>query len=240
MDSEPILHYDVDNRIALLRIQRPKVRNALNTPLLEALNARLDEAAADDEVRVVVISSNDQMALSAGLDLTEGDSLDEAGRLHRAKLFTGLYDRLVSLDKPTIAACHGACIGGGAELAVACDLRVAGGNMRMKFVGAMMDTPVGPARLVTLCGLSVAKYALLTAKEIDADMAYRWGLVHKVVPAAATENQALTLAAAVADHEPAAVARLKRMLHEWDGIEERSRAEGAGQIEWAREGRGAL
>jgi enoyl-CoA hydratase/carnithine racemase len=98
--------------------------------------------------------------------------------------------------------------------------------------------PVGPARLVTLCGLSVAKYLLLTGKEVDADMAYRWGLIHRVAPAAATEEGALTLAAAVADHPPEAVARLKRMLHDWDGVEDRSRAEGEGQVEWQRTGPG--
>jgi enoyl-CoA hydratase/carnithine racemase len=69
-------------------------------------------------------------------------------------------------------------------------------------------------------------------------MALRWGLVHKVAPAPATEAQALNLAAAVADHPPEAVAALKRMLHEWDGVEERSRVEGEGQVEWQRSGPG--
>src|SRR5690606_27096059 len=128
--------------VALLRIQRSEVRGALNTALLEQFLTRLDEAAEDPEVRVVVISSDDQMALSSGLDLAEGASLDDRGRARRAELFTGFYDRLVSFPKPTVAACHGACIGGGAEMAVACDLRVAGGNLRMKFVGAPMDVPV--------------------------------------------------------------------------------------------------
>jgi enoyl-CoA hydratase len=129
-------------------------------------------------------------------------------------------------------------VGGGAEVAVACDLRVAGSNLRLRFPGASLSVPVGPARLVTLCGLSVAKYLLLTGKEINAEQALRWGLVHKVAPAAATEDQAVTLAAAVAEHPPEAVARLKRMLHEWDDVEGRSRAEGEGQVEWERSGPG--
>ena len=98
--------------------------------------------------------------------------------------------------------------------------------------------PVGPARLATLCGLSVAKYMLLTGKEIDADMALRWGLVHKVAPAAATEKRGSELASQVAANPPEAVARLKQMLHEWDGVVERSRAEGEGQVEWLRSGPG--
>jgi enoyl-CoA hydratase/carnithine racemase len=129
-------------------------------------------------------------------------------------------------------------VGGGAEVAVACDLRVGGSNLRLRFPGGALGVPVGPARLATLCGLAVAKYLLLTAKEVGAEDALRWGLVHRVAPAPATEQQALNLAAAVAEHPPEAVARLKRMLHEWDGVEERSLAEGEGQVEWQRSGPG--
>jgi enoyl-CoA hydratase/carnithine racemase len=137
-----------------------------------------------------------------------------------------------------VAACHGACVGGGAEIAIACDLRVGGSNLRLRFPGAALGVPVGPARLVTLCGLSVAKYLLLTSKEVAADEAHRWGLVHKVVPPPRTEEAALQLAAQVAAHPPEAVARLKRMLHEWDDVEGRSRIEGEGQVDWQRSGPG--
>jgi enoyl-CoA hydratase len=115
---------------------------------------------------------------------------------------------------------------------------VAGSNLRLRFPGGALGVPVGPARLVTLCGLSVAKYLLLTAKDVGADQALRWGLVHRVAPAASTEEAALELAASVAQNPPAAVATLKRMLHEWDGVDDRSRAEGAGQVEWQRSGPG--
>jgi enoyl-CoA hydratase/carnithine racemase len=222
--------------VALLRLDRPDARNAINTPMLEELLAQIGAARGDDAVRVLVISSTDQMGLSAGADVRE--ELDEAGRVRRMELFAQLYDELTAFPKPTVAACHGACVGGGAEVAVACDLRVGGSNLRLRFPGGALGVPVGAARLVTLCGLSVAKYLLLSAKEVDADMALRWGLVHKVAPAAATEEQALNLAASVAANPPEAVARLKRMLHEWDGVEERSRAEGEGQVEWQRSGPG--
>jgi enoyl-CoA hydratase len=227
--------YDVDDHgIALLRLDRPETRNAINTPMLEELLAHLAASRDDETVRVLVVSSTDQMGLSAGADVRE--ELGEQERVRRMELFARLYDELTGHPKPTVAACHGACVGGGAEIAVACDLRVGGSNLRLRFPGAALGVPVGPARLATLCGLSVAKYLLLTSKEVDADMAYRWGLVHKVVPAAATEEQALVLAGVVAAHPPEAVARLKRMLLEWDGVEERSRLEGEGQVEWARSG----
>jgi enoyl-CoA hydratase/carnithine racemase len=233
--SELVL-YDVEAGVARLRLNRPEARNAINTPMLEQLLARLAEAREDADVRALVISSSDHMGLSAGADVRE--ELDHEGKVRRMELFAQLYDELTAFPKPTVAACHGACVGGGAEIAVACDLRVAGSNMRMRFPGAALGVPVGPARLVTLCGLSVAKYLLLTSKEVSADLALRWGLVHKVAPAPATEEAALDLAAACAAHEPEAVARLKAMLHEWDGVVERSAAEGRGQVEWQRTGPG--
>lgn len=235
--SEPLTSYDVDeNGIALLRLDRPDRRNAMNTAMLEELLAHLATAREDETLRVLVISSTDHMGLSAGADVRE--DLDRDGAIRRMQLFADLYDGIVDFPHPTIAACHGACVGGGAEVAVACDMRVGGTNMRLRFPGAGLGVPVGPARLVTLCGLSVAKYLLLTSKEVAVDEAFRWGLVHKVAPAARTEETALQLAAQVADLPPESVTTIKRMLHDWDGVVERSRDEGEGQVRWQSEGPG--
>ena len=228
--------YDVEDGVAVLRLDRPDARNAINTRMLEELLGHLAGAQDDDEVRAVVVSSTDHLGLSAGADVRE--DLDPDARVRRMQLFADLYDALTGFPKPTVAACHGACVGGGAEIAVACDIRVGGSNLRLRFPGASLGVPVGPARLVTLCGLSVAKYLLLTSKEVAADEALRWGLVHKVAPAARTEEVAIDLATACAAHPPEAVTRLKSMLHEWDGVVERSKAEGEGQVEWQRSGPG--
>ena len=200
--------------------------------MLAELLEHLAVARADDAVRVLVVSSADHMGLSAGADVKE--ELDEEGKVRRMQLFADLYDAIVGFPKPTIAACHGDVVGGGAEIAIACDMRVGGSNLRMRFPGAALGVPVGPARLVTLCGLAAAKYLLLSSRTVGADEALRLGLVNRVAPAAATEEAALELAAAVAAHPPEAVARLKRMLHEWDDVEGRSQAEGEGQVEWQR------
>lgn len=235
--SEALTTYDVDpNGVALIRLDRAESRNAINTPMLEELLAHLEAAREDDGVRVLVLSSTDHMAFSAGADVRE--DLDREGAIRRMQLFADLYDGLTGFPHPTVAACHGACVGGGAEVAVSCDLRVGGSNMRLRFPGAGLGVPVGPARLVTLCGLSVAKYLLLTSKEVAVDEALRWGLVHKVAPAPRTEEVALQLAAQVAGHPPESVSRIKSMLHAWDGVEERSRQEGVGQVEWQSEGPG--
>jgi enoyl-CoA hydratase/carnithine racemase len=229
--------YEVDPAgVALLRLERPDARNAINTQMLAELLERLAVARADDSVRVLTISSSDHLGLSAGADVRE--QLDEPGKVERMQLFADLYDTIVAFPKPTIAVCHGDVVGGGAEIAIACDMRVGGSNLRMRFPGAALGVPVGPARLVTLCGLAAAKYLLLSSRTIGADEALRIGLVNRVAPAAATEAAALELAAAVAAHPPEAVARLKRMLHEWDDVEGRSAREGVGQVEWQRSGAG--
>ena len=231
-----LTEYERRDAVAIVRLARPDARNALNTQMLEELLAHFATARDDDAVRALVVSSNDHLGLSAGADVRE--ELDEEGRVRRMQLFADLYDQLTAFPKPTVAACHGACVGGGAEIAVACDLRVGGSNLRLRFPGAALGVPVGPARLVTLAGLSVAKYLLLTSKEVNAEQALRWNLVHRVAPAASTEEAAIDLATSCAAHPPEAVARLKAMLHDWDGVVERSATEGAGQVEWQRTGPG--
>jgi enoyl-CoA hydratase len=228
--------YSVDESgIALLRLERDEARNAMNTAMLDEILSHL-ASARDDAVRVLVISSNDHLGLSAGADVRE--ELDDEGRVRRMELFAQVYDELTAFPKPTVAACHGSVVGGGAEVAVACDLRVGGSNLRIRFPGAALGVPVGPARLITLCGLATAKYLLLTSRNVGADEALRMGLIHRVAPAARTEEAALELAAEIAEHPPEAVARLKQMLHRWDGVVERSVDEGRGQVEWQRSGPG--
>ena len=236
-EGERRTEYGVDERgVALLRLERPEARNAIDTQMLVEMLEHLAVARADDAVRVLVFSSSDQMGFSAGADVKE--ELDEEGKVRRMQLFADLYDAIVAFPKPTIAVCHGDVVGGGAEIAIGCDMRVGGANLRMRFPGAALGVPVGPARLVTLCGLAAAKYLLLSSRTVGADEALRLGLVNRVAPAASTEEAAVEVASAVAAHPPEAVARLKRMLHEWDDVEGRSRSEGEVQVEWARSGPG--
>ena len=237
MTSAERTAYEVDeNGVAVLRLERPEARNAIDTLMLNELLARLAEAAEDGAVRALVISSSDHMGLSAGADVRE--ELEGEQKVERMQLFADLYNAIVAFPKPTIAACHGDVVGGGAEIAICCDIRVGGSNLRMRFPGAALGVPVGPARLVTLCGLGTAKYLLLTSRTVGADEALRLGLVNRVAPAAATEEAAIELATGVAAHPPEAVARLKQMLHAWDDIVGRSAAEGEGQVEWQRSGPG--
>src|ERR1044072_7091937 len=189
--------YAVDEQgVAALRLARGGARNAIDTQMLLELLEHVAVARGDAAVRVLVISSADQMGLSAGADVKE--ELDEEGKGRRMQLFADLYDAIVAFPKPTIAVCHGDVVGGGAEIAVACDMRVGGANLRMRFPGGALGVPVGPARLVTLCGLATAKYLLLSSRTLGADEALRLGLVNRVAPAAATEEAAPGLAGGVA------------------------------------------
>src|ERR1700744_5072711 len=234
-EPQSVTSYDVaEDGVALIRLERPQARNAINTQMLSELLEHLTVARGDDAVRVLVFSSSDHRGLSAGADVRE--QLDHDGHVRRMEMFSDLYDAVVAFPKPTVAACHGDVVGGGAEIAIACDMRVGGANLRMRFPGAALGMPVGPARLVTLCGLAAAKYLLLTSRTIGPDEALRIGIINRVAPAAATEESALSMAAGIAAHPPEAVARLKRMLHEWDDIEGRSAAEGVGQVEHVRAG----
>jgi enoyl-CoA hydratase/carnithine racemase len=236
-DASEVTSYELNEQgVAVLRLRRPAARNAINTQMLVELLEHVAVARSDDSVRALVIGSCDHMALSAGADVKE--ELDEEERVRRMQLFADIYDAVVAFPKPTVAVCAGDVVGGGAEIAIACDMRVGGSNLRMRFPGAALGVPVGPARLVTLCGLATAKYLLFSSRTVGADEALRLGLVNRVAPAAATEEATLELAAEVAAHDPEGLARLKRMLHGWDDVEGRSRSEGEGQVEWQRSGPG--
>jgi len=228
--------YHVEDRVALLQMDRPNQMNAISTEMLGELLMHLAVAREDENVRAIVISSTDYSCFSAGADIKE--DLDEEGRVTRMQQFADLYDAVVQCPKPTIAACHGYTVGGGAEIAIGCDIRIGGSNLQMRFPGAELGIPVGPARLVTLCGLSAAKFLLLTSSVIKADEAFRLNLVNRLAPGAATENTAMEMAGKIATFDPAAVAGLKQMLHQWDDVEGRSAEEGRGQVEWQRSGPG--
>src|SRR5688572_26163461 len=128
--TDALTTYDVSGGVAVLRLDRPQARNAMNTQMLEELLAHIAAARDDEDVRALVLSSTDHLGLSAGADVRE--ELGDEGKMRRMQLFADLYDDLVGFPKPTVAVCHGACVGGGAEVAVACDIRVGGSNMRLR------------------------------------------------------------------------------------------------------------
>src|ERR1700752_432452 len=115
--AEPgmVTSYSVaEDGVALIRLNRPQARNAIDTQMLSELLEHLAVARGDDAVRVLVFSSTDHMGLCAGADLRE--ELDHDGHVRRMEMFSDLYDTIVAFPKPTVAACHGDVVGGGAEM----------------------------------------------------------------------------------------------------------------------------
>jgi enoyl-CoA hydratase/carnithine racemase len=184
-----------------LRLDRPDRRNALDRPLLEAL---LDAFAAPDEP-VVVLGSTTPEAFCSGADLR----LQDAERAEVSDLLYELYGRITASAAIVVAALDGPAVGGGAQLAIAADLRVAARTARIRLAGPGHGLAVGAWGLPSLVGRGRAMDLCLTMRPVDAEEALRIGLVDRVVDDASAA--AVELAAELARLDPAAAARVKRV-----------------------------
>ncbi|MGZ6642021.1 MAG: enoyl-CoA hydratase/isomerase family protein [Solirubrobacteraceae bacterium] len=222
--------------IEVLRLDRPEARNALGTQGLADLEAALADLAADDTLRVLVLSTTDTKALCAGADVRE--ALDHEGGVARMEAFARVYAAMEAFPAATVCVCVGNVVGAGAELAAGCDLRVGGDNLKLMWAGARMGAPVGPARLVPLAGLATAKELILTGRTIGMEEARARGLLHRTAPAAQAEAVALKLAREVAAHDPSGVRALKAMFAELGHGAERVARENQLLVDWQRTGSG--
>lgn len=204
----------------ILTMDRPEARNAMDSALLGALLEAFGDAVGDEAVRVVVLTGAGG-AFSAGADVKE--VLDHAGTVRRMELFGALYEAVATSPTPTVAAITGPCVGGGVEVAAACDIRVAAPTARFRFPGAALGIPVGAAKLVGLVGLGTAKELVLTSRTFAADEAARIGFVQQLRDDAL--EGALEVAAAIAANHPEAVAALKRQFLAYGGQGDRVAAE---------------
>ncbi|MDQ3607904.1 MAG: enoyl-CoA hydratase-related protein [Actinomycetota bacterium] len=198
--------------VEVLRLNRPRRRNAMDSALLGELLGALEELSADETLGALIFSTTSERALCAGADVSE--QLDRAGGVARMEAFARLYAAIESFPAPTIAVCVGNCVGAGAELAAGCDLRVGGDNLRLAWAGARMGVPVGPARLIPLTGLATAKDLVLTGRTIGMAEARALGLLHRTAPATEAEAAALALAHEVTVHAPEGVRALKALFRE--------------------------
>jgi enoyl-CoA hydratase/carnithine racemase len=223
--------------VALLRLDRPERRNALDTPTIDAVLERLSALAADPDLAALILSTTDLRALCAGADVAE--RLDRAGGVRRMERFADLYAAWAAFPAPTIAVCVGDVLGAGAELAAGADLRVGGDRLRLGWVGARLGVPVGPARLVPLVGLARASELLLTGRMLGASEALAAGLLHRRAENnKAAEPMALSLARDIAAQPAAHVRQMKRLLRESEGTADRIARENATLVDWQRHGAG--
>lgn len=226
-----------DDGIEILRLDRPEVRNAMDSALLAELDAALAELAVDPDLKALVFSTTNVRAFCAGADVSE--QLDHAAGVARMEAFARVYAAIEAFPAPTICVCVGNVVGAGAEVAAGCDLRVGGDGLKLVFPGARLGVPVGPARLVPLVGLSKAREIIMTGRVVGIDEAEALGLLARRVAAPEeAEAAALALASEIAQHPAAGLRHLKDLFREYEGTKYRVARENAEIVEFQRTGGG--
>jgi len=214
VSAKPVVRVETEAGVRIVTIDRPKKRNALNAAVRDALTAAIAGAEADPSTRVVVFTGAGNKAFIAGADVAEF-----AGRTpleqRRAMASPNLFDRIWNLPLPTIAMINGYCLGGGCELALACDLRVGADTAQLGQPEVRLGIiPGGGAtqRLPRLVGYGKALQLVLSGEIIDAVTAYEIGLLDEIVPAAELRQRTLEIAGSMADKSPVTLALAKRAL----------------------------
>ncbi|MCH5584028.1 enoyl-CoA hydratase-related protein [Shimazuella sp. AN120528] len=202
--------------ITLLQLQRPEVHHALNRPLLRQLSQYLDEIEKE-KTRVVIITSTGEKAFCSGADLKERQTMSEDEVRKYLTLIRQTFFQIESLYCPVIAAIEGIAFGGGMELALACDFRIAAKNA----VFALPETSLGiipgaggTQRLSRIAGITAAKELIYTAKRISAETANKMGIVSKVTMTGEALNEAIFMAEEIAKNAPLAVWQAKMAIGE--------------------------
>jgi enoyl-CoA hydratase len=198
-----------DRGIGTITINRPEARNALNKAVLALLDDILREVKADSQIGVVIITGAGTEAFVSGGDIGELSAMAsvmecwEVSRMHQSVL-----DRMERMEKPSIAAIRGYCLGGGLEVAMACTLRIASDDAILGLPEASLGIiPAygGTQRLTRLVGTAKAAEMILTAKPIPAYEAFRIGLVNQVVPSDDLISTARGLAESILENGPTAI-----------------------------------
>ncbi|HWP38534.1 MAG TPA: enoyl-CoA hydratase-related protein [Gemmatimonadales bacterium] len=202
------------NRVTTITINRPDKRNALNAATRQAFIAALDALEHDDSVRVVVVTGAGDKAFIAGADIGEFEGRRPVDQF-RVMRERSVYDVADAFPKPIIAAINGFCLGGGCELAMACDIRIAADTAKLgqpEVNLGILPGGGGTQRLPRLVGLGAAYRLLYTGDLIDAAEAHRLGLVDAVVPLGELMPQVRALAEKIAAKSPVALRLIKEAV----------------------------
>lgn len=197
--------------VGWLIIERPDALNALNQAVLEELNDLLTQISQSEEIRVLVITGRGR-AFVAGADIASMCDMDVEQAYAFSQMGQQIFARLAALSQPSIAAINGYALGGGLELALACDLRLATDKAQLgqPEIGLGIIPGFGATqRLTRLVGVARAKELLFTGDSINAEQALQMGLVNRVVPAAELHDQVVQLAHRIASHSRVAMKTLK-------------------------------
>ncbi len=201
--------------VAEIVLDRPEAMNAVSTAMARAITAATDEVAADPSVRCVVLSSTHERAFCVGADLKERATFTDADLMEQRPVARAAYGGVLALPMPVVAAVDGFALGGGFELALSCDLVVAGEGATVGLpevsVGVIPGGG-GTQLLVRRVGWSRAARAIFTAERMGAAQALALGAVDEVVPAGTARARALELAATIAAHSPVGLRNAKRAM----------------------------
>ncbi len=206
--------------VARLCITNAGVLNIVSSPIIDELSAAINNLRERADVRVLVLRGAGDRAFIGGADINEMVSLDN----HRAQQFirrlAGLCDALRRFPTPVIARISGWCLGGGLEVAMACDLRIAalGAQFGMPEVKVGIPSVIHAALMPRLIGQSRANWLLLTGETIDAQKAEHWGLIQSVCELPALDRVVNSLAQSIASMGPAAMAQQKALLRAWEDV----------------------
>jgi len=210
------LLYEKKDGIATITINRPKALNALNEETLPEFLSSLEDAEKDKNVRVIVITGAGEKAFCAGLDLKTVKDISVIKAVETSKLGQKLTLAIEELGKPVIAAINGYALGGGLELAMACDIRIASENARIgqtEVNVGLIPGWGGTQRLPRLVGKGIAKELVFTGKMIDAKTAERIGLINMVVPPEKLKSAVEELSKVIMSKPPIAIKLAKELIN---------------------------
>ena len=216
MEFTNLLFENLDG-VGLITVNRPKALNALNQATLDELNKIADMLAQDASVKVVIITGSGEKAFVAGADITQMQPMSAIEGRNFGKLGQAVFNKIENLPQPVIGAINGFALGGGCELAMACDIRYASDKAKFGQPEVTLGiTPgfAGTQRLARLVGKGRAKELLYTGDIIDAHEAYRLGLVNKVIPAEELMPAVTALAQKILSRAPVAVQLCKAAVNE--------------------------
>lgn len=217
--SEVIQTYRQDAGVVEVVIQRPEALNALNIQVLLELKTRLEHCAADPTLRVVVLRGGGEKAFVAGADIREMQAMGRSDAAQFARLGHAVCLLLENMPKVTLAAVHGFALGGGSELALACDFILASEKAQFGLpeVGlGVIPGFGGTIRLARAIGLPRAKELLLSGERIGAEEAMALGLIRKVIPHEGFFDQVRKVAEKIARNSHPAVAAAKALMNEFE------------------------
>ena len=218
------IKYEVKDGIAYITINRPQAMNALNMDVLNELYAAFGEVEANDEIGAAIVTGEGK-AFVAGADIAQMHGMDAVEGRNMMIAGHKVMNYMESVEKPIIAAVNGFALGGGCELAMACDIRIA--SEKAKFGQPEVNLGIipgfgGTQRLPRLVGKSMGKYLIMTAEMITAEEAHRIGLVEKVVPAEELLATAEKIAKTIMSKAPLAIAAAKTAINNGYGLDMRT------------------